>query len=344
MVQLGWKAGPEQYAPVDLLNYAVAAEQAGFELMEVSDHFHPWSEAGQAAFTWTWLGAAASRTNRIVLGPGVTCPILRYHPTIIAQAAATLSHFAPNRTILGLGTGEALNEFAATGAWPSYSQRRDRLAEAIDIIRGLLNGETLSYDGEFYQTCKAKLYTPPTSKIPLILSALSPHGGLFAGRYGDGLITTGGKKPEIYQELLKNFEESARAVGKDPRAMPTLVELSVAYTSDIDAAIQEQLKYWAGTYVPALFNQNVYTPAMSAENGEIVGADIVKKTGCFSPNPDDHVKFAQQYVDLGFSCLVFHSPGPDQRAFLEGYGRDVLPRLRSLSKQPVSVGQRTTQP
>jgi coenzyme F420-dependent glucose-6-phosphate dehydrogenase len=330
MVQIGWKAGPEQYPPVELMEYAISADKAGFDLIDVSDHFHPWSEEGQACFTWTWLGAVATHTQRVTLSPGVTCPILRYHPAIIAQAAATVSHFAPNRTALGLGTGEGLNEFAATGQWPSYAERRERLAEAIELIRALWSGEQVTFKGKYYQTQKAKLYTPPTSKIPIIISSLVPHSAEFAGEYGDGLWTVGGKEPEIYQGIIENFAKGARKAGKDPSSMPRLIELSVAYTDDIDAAIQEKLKYWAGTFVPALFNQNIYTPAMSAENGAVVGPDSIKKTGCFSSDPQDHIKFAQQYIDLGFDSLIVHYGGPDQKGFIERYSRDVMPKLRGL--------------
>ncbi|MBV9232385.1 MAG: TIGR03557 family F420-dependent LLM class oxidoreductase [Chloroflexi bacterium] len=331
MLQIGWKAGVEQYPPVELLDYAVSADKAGFDLLDVSDHFNPWSEAGQASFSWTWLGAVAAKTSRMSLGTGVTCPILRYHPTIIAQAAATLSCLAPGRTYLGVGTGEALNEYAAVGAWPGYTERQHRLAEAIDLMRALWGGKQVNYDGKYYQTRKAKLYTPPAAAIPIYVSTLSPESAKFAGQYGDGLITTGGKQPEVYEQIIKNFEEGARAAGKDPSRMPRLIELNVAYAGQIDAAIQEQVKYWAGTYIPALFDQKIYTPTMSQQNGEIIGPDIIKKTGCFSTNIDDHVKYAQQHVELGFNCLIFHSAGPDQRAFIEGYGQDVLPKLRSMA-------------
>src|SRR6266566_1893582 len=220
MLQLGWKAGPEQFPPTELLDYAVKAEQAGFDLIDVSDHFNPWSEAGQAAFSWTWLGAAATRTSHINLGPCVTCPILRYHPAIIAQAAATVSYFAPGRTYLGVGTGEALNEYPVTGRWPGYKERQAMLAEAIDLIRALWSGEEVTHDGKYYQTRKAKLFTPPASPIPIYVSALVPDSAKFAGKYGDGLITVGGKQPDLYKEIIKNFEDSAREKGKNPAHMP----------------------------------------------------------------------------------------------------------------------------
>lgn len=328
MLQLGWKAGPEQYPPMELLDYAVAAEQAGFDTIDVSDHFHPWSEVGQACFTWTWLGAVAVKTSKIQMGTGITCPILRYHPSVIAQAAATLSCMAPGRTYLGVGTGEALNEYAAIGEWPDYEERQERLAEALDLIRALWTGEEVTYEGKYYRTRKAKLYTPPASPIPIIISSLAPGSAEFAGKHGDGLFSVGGKQPEIYQNILKNFEKGAKEAGKNPAQMPKMIELNVAYSDNKDAAVQALLKYWAGTFVPALFDQKIYTPTMSQENGEVIGADVVMKTSCISANAEDHVKFTQQYIDLGFDRIFYHCGGPDQNAFIQGYGRDVLPRLR----------------
>ena len=329
MLQLGWKAGPEQFPPTELLDYAVAAEQAGFETIDVSDHFNPWSETGQACFSWTWLGAVAVKTSKIQMGTGITCPILRYHPSVIAQAAATLSSMAPGRTYLGVGTGEALNEYAAMGEWPGYEERQARLAEAIDLIRKLWSGEEITYEGKYYRTRKAKLFTPPASPIPIYVSTLAPGSAEFAGKYGDGLISVGGKQPEIYQNIMKKFEKGAKEAGKNAEKMPKLIELNVGYSDNKDAEIQSMLKYWAGTFVPALFDQKIYTPAMSQENGEVIGADTVMKTCCISSNAEDHVKFAQKYIELGFDRLYFHSANPDQSTFLQKFGRDVLPQIRS---------------
>src|SRR3954466_8472686 len=152
MLRLGWKAGTEQYPPDELLKYALAAEEAGFDAIDVSDHFHPWSERGQACFAWTWLGAVAVKTSTISLGTGVTCPTLRYHPAVIAQAAATLACLAPERCFLGVGTGEALNEFSATAQWPDYKVRQARMTEAVELIRKLWTGEKITHRGVYYQT------------------------------------------------------------------------------------------------------------------------------------------------------------------------------------------------
>jgi coenzyme F420-dependent glucose-6-phosphate dehydrogenase len=328
MLQLGWKAGTEQYPPDELLDYAIAAEEAGFDSIDVSDHFHPWSERGQACFVWTWLGAVAAKTSKITLGTGVTCPILRYHPAVIAQAAATMGRFAPGRFYLGVGTGEALNEYSATGQWPDYKIRQAQLAEAIELIRALWTGEKTTREGVYYQSRQAKLYTLPGRPIPLYVSALVPNSARFAGKYGDGLITVGGNEPDTYRRIIENFEAGAMEAGKDPSRMPRMVELAVAYTDDEEKAIEFRKAYWAATFVPALFTQRIYTPKMAEENGKVVGSDTIRKIACILTDPEDHIKFARQYTDLGFDQLFFHSAGPDQRAFIEGYGRDVLPQLR----------------
>ena len=327
MLTLGWKAGAEQFPPADLLDYAQRAEQAGFDLLDVSDHFQPWSEDGQAAFAWTWLGAVAARTGRITIGTGVTCPILRYHPAIIAQATATLSCLAPGRVYLGLGTGEALNEYAAVGVWPGYAERQERMEEAIELIRALWTGKEITYRGKYYQTNKARLYSPPAKPISIYVSALAPHSALFAGKYGDGLFTVGGKQPEMYRQLLKDFEQGARDGGKNPATMPKLIELNVEYEQNIDQALANHLKYWAGSYVPALFDQKIYSPKMSAENGQIVTPEAIKKAGCASSKAEDHIRYARQFIDLGFDHLIFHSARQDQRAFIDAYSRDILKQL-----------------
>jgi coenzyme F420-dependent glucose-6-phosphate dehydrogenase len=186
----------------------------------------------------------------------------------------------------------------------------------------------VTFNGQYYRTRQAKLYTRPEQAVPLYVSSMAPRSARFAGRHGDGLITVGGEEPDIYRQMLQEFEMGAREAGKDPTRMPRLIELGVAYTDDHSGAITCRQQYWAGAMVPALFAHKIYTPAMSAKNGKVVGADTLKQKACISADPEEHRRFAQQYVDLGFTHLFFHSAGPDQRAFLERYGRDVLPRLR----------------
>ncbi len=333
-IKFGWKAGPEQFTPEQLLRAAVAADEAGFDSLDVSDHFAPWSPEGQASFTWTWLGAVSALTSTIELGTGVTCPILRYHPVIIAQAAATLDKLAPGRAYLGVGTGESLNEYPVTSEWPGYDERQEMLAEAILLIRALWTGDEITSSGPYYPVTKARLWTPPENKIPLYISSLVPGSARFAGRYGDGLITVGGKQPQVYKDILKEFEAGARDAEKDPKQMPRLIELFVAYSEDEDQIMDTIMKYWAGSFVPALYNRKIYTPELSAENGKVVGRDTVRKMACISGDPQRHIEYVRQYIDLGFSHLYFHSADPDQRDFINRYARDVLPALRQSQGQP----------
>jgi coenzyme F420-dependent glucose-6-phosphate dehydrogenase len=265
MLQLGWKAGTEQYEPDELLDYAVAAEAAGFDSIAASDHFHPWAEKGQAAFVWTWLGAVAARTKTIALGTSVTCPILRYHPAIIAQAAATVACLAPKRCFLGVGTGEALNEYAATGMYPGYNVRREQLAEAIELMRALFTGEQVTHKGAWYETRKAKLYTRPKAPVPIYISSMVPNSATFAGKHGDGLITVGGEEPDTYKAIFRNFAAGAKEAHKDAKRMPKMIEIAVDFADDEEEAIRIRKEYWAGTYVAAMFTEKIYARDVGAE-------------------------------------------------------------------------------
>jgi coenzyme F420-dependent glucose-6-phosphate dehydrogenase len=336
MVMLGWKAGPEQYDPLELLDQAIAAEKAGFESINMSDHFHPWDPAGQACSTWTWMGAAAARLNGIEIGTGVTCPILRYNPALIAQSAATVDRMNKGQVYLGVGTGEALNEFPCTGYWPDYKVRQDMMQESIELIRLLWSGDEITFDGDYYVTRKARLYTAPRRHIPIYVSSLVPGSAFFAGYHGDGLAT-GVNPPEVMKAIVASFDEGAREAGKDPARMPKQIECFVAYTDDEEGAIKAYKQYWASTMVIAMYLQNIYTPQMSAANGAIAGTDTIKGRVCLSRDPEVHAKFAQRFIDLGFNRVFFHSAGPDQYEFIEGYGRDVLPIIRERNRQYVTA-------
>jgi coenzyme F420-dependent glucose-6-phosphate dehydrogenase len=247
--------------------------------------------------------------------------------------------FAPGRFFLGVGTGEALNEYSATGQWPEYNVRQKQLAEAIELIRALWTGEKITHKGPYYDTRQAKLYTRPNDTIPIYVSTMVPNSARFAGAYGDGLITVGGEETDTYREMFENFAAGARQAGKDPAGVPRMIELAVDYTDNEKKAIEERQAYWAGTFVPALFTQKIYTPKMSEENGKVVGADVVRESVCISADPDAHIALAERYIDLGFDHLFFHSAASDQRGFLESYGRHVLPRLREKwHARPRSAG------
>ncbi|KKG07424.1 TIGR03557 family F420-dependent LLM class oxidoreductase [Methanosarcina mazei] len=331
MLKIGYKIGAEQFLPSEMLEQAIVAEKNGFESIDVSDHFHPWSEEGQACFSWSWLGAAAARTETIELGPGVTCPILRYNPAIIAQAAATVSSLAGGRTYLGVGTGEALNEYPITFEWPAFRERQAMMIEAVQLIRSLWTGEKVDFQGCYYRTKQAKLYTLPKNEIPIYISSLVPKSAYLAGYYGDGLITVGGSLeiPE-YERMLSEVRRGATDAGRDFEKMPKAVELFVEYTDDTEKVVESFKKYWAGAMIPALFLNKIYTPAMSAQNGKVVGRDTIQKSVCISGDPEKHIEYVKKYIDAGFTHFYFHSAAGDQIDFLERYGKDVLPALKKM--------------
>ncbi|MGA9139252.1 MAG: TIGR03557 family F420-dependent LLM class oxidoreductase [Methanocella sp.] len=337
MVKLGLQLGPEQNDPLELLDQSVAAEQAGFETLLVDDHFHPWDPVGQSCYTWSWLGAAAARLNGIEMGTGVTCPILRYNPAIIAQAAATIDRMSPGPVYLGVGTGESLNEYPTTGEWPDYDTRQDMLREAIELIRALWTGAEVTFDGDYFALRKARLYTPPRRDIPIYISSLVPGSAYFAGQHGDGLISVA-NPPDVMREIIANFSDGARAEGKDPGQMPKIVLYNAAYTDDADAAVKIHKKYWASTVLRAMYLEKIYTPEMSATNGAMVGDDTIRSHMCISTDPDEHARFAQRFIDAGFNQLYVHSSGPDQLDFIRNYGQNVLPLLRK--KNPAEAPAR----
>jgi len=331
MLKLGYKIGPEQFTPSEMLEQVIAAEKNGFESIDVSDHFHPWSEEGQACFTWSWLGAAAVKTKTIELGTGVTCPILRYNPAVIAQAAATVSSLAGGRTYLGVGTGEALNEYSITYEWPIHRDRQVMMIEAIQLIRNLWTGEKIDSEGCYYPTRQAKLYTLPKNDIPIYISSLVPESAYLAGYYGDGLMTVGGGlEIQAYEQILSETRRGAIDAGRDFGKMPKAIELNVEYTDNPEKAIESFKKYWAGASVHALFLNKIYTPAMSAQNGQVVGKDAIQKMACISDDPEKHIEFVKKYIDAGFTHIYFHSAVPDQVSFIEAYGKDVLPTLKKM--------------
>jgi len=231
-----------------------------------------------------------------------------------------------------------MNEYPTTGIWPGYNKRQDMMREAIGLMRLLWRGDEVTFNGEYYVTRKAKLYTMPRGHIPIYISSLVPNSAFFAGYYGDGLITVANPH-EVMKGIISNFEAGAWKAGKDPEMMPKQVEIWVAYTDDTDAAVKMFKQYWAGTMIFATHLQNIYTPEMVAINGMVVGEDVIKNRQCISSDPEVHAKFVQRFIDMEFDRLYFHSAGPDQYEFIESYGRDVLPIIRERN-QPRTVANK----
>jgi coenzyme F420-dependent glucose-6-phosphate dehydrogenase len=327
-VKLGYKASAEQFGPVQLLEFARHAERAGLEIVAISDHFQPWRHhGGHGPSALAWLGAATVATERPTLGTSVLTPTLRYHPSMIAQAFATLGLMAPGRVFLGVGTGEAMNETPATGdAFPGRKERRLRLAEAIRLIRELWTGERVDFEGEWYRTSKATIYDRPDEPVPIYVAASGPLAAKLAGRVGDGFICTSGKDPELYETLLGKVAEGAEAAGRDPAAIRRMIEVKVSYDRDADFA-REACSWWAALALTPEEKEDVDDP-IEMERLADEAIDRAPTRFIVSSDPEEIAAGIRRYADLGFDELVLHAPGEDQARFLDQFAEDVLPLLR----------------
>jgi coenzyme F420-dependent glucose-6-phosphate dehydrogenase len=327
-LRLGYKASAEQFGPRELLDFACAAEANGFDSVFVSDHLQPWRHSdGHAPFALAWLAAVGERTSRVALGTSVLTPTFRYHPAIVAQAFGTLGLLFPDRMILGVGTGEHLNEGALGVHWPDFRERFARLREAVTLIRKLYAEQSVTFDGEYYHTRNATIYDRPERPIPIYVAAGGPQVAKYAGRAGDGLICTSGKGMELYSEqLLPSFNDGAMESGRDPAALGRMIEVKVSYDTDRRRAL-EDTKIWAALALPAEAKAGIDDPR---EMERLAGTveDVAHRRWLVSDDPDEHVEQLRPYLDLGFDHLVFHHPGNDQRRFLDLYGTQILPRIR----------------
>ena len=326
---LGYKASAEQFPPQELLDLSVRAEELGLDAIGVSDHFQPWRHrGGHGPAVLPWLGALGQRTERALLGTSVLTPTMRYHPSMIAQAFATLGRLTPGRVFLGVGTGEAMNETPATGGdWPPGKERRARLAEAVALMRRLWTEERVTFEGDYYRTVRATVYDRPDVPVPVYVAASGPIAAKLAGRIGDGFICTSGKRPELYEELLAAVEEGATATGRDPAAIVRMIEVKVSYDHDVDYA-HEACRWWAALALTTEEKSGVEDP-VEMERLADAAADRAHTRFIVSNDPDEVVEKVRAYTDLGFTHLVFHAPGEDQRRFLEQFTADVVPKLRS---------------
>ena len=330
MLRLGYKASAEQFAPSELLDFAVTAEEVGFDSILVSDHFQPWRhEGGHAPYSFAWLGALGQRTSRAIIGTSVVTPTFRYHPAIVAQAVATLAALSPGRVMLGVGTGEAVNEVPATGiAWPGFKERFARLRESIELMKRLWSEERVSFEGTYYRTDKATLYDRPAEPVPLYVAASGPTAARLAGSVGDGFICTSGKPPELYSEtLLLNVETGLREAGRATASIERMIEMKVSFDSDGERAMHDT-RHWAALALSPEDKTGVNDPVEIERLAAALPIERVASRWIVSSDADEHLDKIAPYVELGFTHLVFHAPGPDQERFLRAYAEQVLPRLR----------------
>ncbi len=331
MLKIGYKASAEQFGPNELLKFSVLAEQLGFDSVFISDHFQPWRHTGgHAPFSFTWLGALGARTSRIVMGTSVLTPTFRYHPSIVAQGFGTLGTMFPGRVILGIGTGESLNEVPATGMkWPEMKERFARLREAVALIGRLWREERVTFEGEFYKTEKATIYDRPETMVPIYLAAAGPMVAKFAGRATDGFICTSGKPEALYTEqLLPNVDAGLEAAGKPKEVFDRMIEMKVSFDTDAKRAL-EDTRHWAALALTPEEKMSVEDPLEMERLADALPVERAAKRWIVSTDPDEQVEKISPYVELGFRHLVFHAPGPDQERFLRLYAERVLPKLRA---------------
>ena len=336
MLKLGYKASAEQFQPTKLLRFSCLAERSGFDSVFISDHFQPWKHhGGHAPFSLSWLGALGALTSRITIGTSVLTPTFRYHPAVVAQAFATLGVMFPDRIVLGIGTGESLNEVPSTGiAWPDFKERFARLREAVTLIRRLWTEERVTFEGRYFHTKGATIYDRPAAPVPIYIAAAGASIAKYAGQMGDGLICTSGKARELYTDtILPKVLEGRVEAGSHAPDYTRMIEVKVSFDTDMKRAI-EDTRHWAVLALTPEEKISVDSPEELDRLAAGVSAERAASRWIVSTDPNEHVDRIGYYVDLGFRHLVFHAPGPDQERFIRLYGEHVLPRLRQRFGAP----------
>jgi G6PDH family F420-dependent oxidoreductase len=318
MIKLGYKLMSEEHGPIDLVRNATRAEQAGFDFAAISDHFFPWlEEQGHSPFAWSVLGALANATRRIGLMTSVTCPIMRYHPAIIAQATATMGLLADNRFTLGLGAGERLNEHIVGAGWPGVGERHERLSEAVDIIQGLLAGTLPNYRGKYFRLDHCHLFDRPDQKPAVVMAAGGPQAAHLAARKGDGLMVT-----EPQAELIEAFKNGG---GSGPRYAEVAL-CCAAKEEDAQETAHHHFR-WALTGWPVMA-ELPHDGSFAAASRHITAEAVAQFVSC-GPSAERHLEAIDRYVQAGCDHIILLQIGPDQDYFLDLFERKLAPALRN---------------
>jgi G6PDH family F420-dependent oxidoreductase len=321
MIRLGYKLSSEEFGPADLVRLAAHAERAGFEFALISDHFHPWTDRqGESPFVWSVLGAIADATTRLRVGTAVTCPTIRIHPAIIAQAASTTAALMKGRFFLGVGTGENLNEHVVGRGWPSPDVRLAMLAESLDVLRLLWEGGTKSFHGRYFTVEDARLYSLPEKPPPLMIAASKPGAAALAGRAGDAMINT-----EVEGDLIRGFEDAG---GGDK---PRYVEMTVCWAKDERRARKTAHEVWALAGLEGMLFTELPTPALFEAAMKPVTEDAVAEAVVCGPDASRYVEKIREAEQAGYTHVCLHQVGPAQEGFLDFCAREVLPAFGGRS-------------
>jgi len=318
-MQFGYKLSTEGFEPAELVRQAVRAEEAGFDFVEMSDHYHPWLEAqGHSGFTWSMLGMIAGRTSRVGLATGVTCPTMRYHPAIVAQAAATMQLLCDGRFTLGIGAGERLNEHVIGGGWPGAGVRHAMLREALEIIRLLWSGGYHSYDGAYLDLEDARVFDLPEALPPIVVAASGTASAGLAAQLGDGIFAV---EPDA--GLVDQF------LGRG-RGGLRYAEASIAYAATPEAAAKAVLEKNAWSLTGWKVMSELPNPVnFQATIGTVREEDVLDRFAC-GPDPERHVAAIRRFIDAGYDHIVIANAGPDPDAFLDYFASELRPRLLAI--------------
>jgi coenzyme F420-dependent glucose-6-phosphate dehydrogenase len=330
---VGYKASAEQFGPRELVELGVRAEEVGLDSVWLSDHLQPWRhEGGHAPNALAAMAAIGERTDRVVLGTSVLTPTFRYNPAVLAQQFATLALLNPDRVVLGVGTGEALNEISVGLAeWPEFKERWARLRESVRLLRELWAGERVSFDGDYYRTVDATIYDRPEGGVPIYVAAGGPQMAKYAGRVGDGFICTSGKGMDLYTDrLLPAVEEGLAAAGRASGDIARMIEIKLSYAPTREEAL-ENCRFWAPLSLSAEQKHQLDDPMEMAAAADALPIEQVASRWIVATTPEEVVDAVRPYVDAGFDHLVFHGPGHDQEQFLTSFADEVLPAVRGLT-------------
>jgi coenzyme F420-dependent glucose-6-phosphate dehydrogenase len=320
-VRIGYSLSCEEHRPADLVRFARRAEEVGFAYASISDHYHPWIDRqGNSPFVWSVLGGIACETQRLEVGTGVTCPTMRYHPAVVAQAAATVAAMMPGRFYLGVGTGEYLNEHIFGDRWPPHEIRAGMLEEAISIIRRLWQGEDVSHHGCYYTVEHARLYTLPDAPPPIVLAAAGPDAAELAGRLGDGLINY---SPD--PDVVKRFEAAGG------RGKPRYIQQNVCWAEDEAEARRLAFEICPNVALKGELGQQLPNPAHFEQAVQMLSEEDIAKVIVCGPDPERHAEAIQKCVDAGYDNVHVYQVGPDQEGFFRFYEREILPRFERSS-------------